>query len=126
MPWSGTKRPYGFSPDGAAASWLPQPASWRKLTVQVKEQDAGSTLSFFRRALQARRQVIDGLGPEIRFGAARPGVLVYHRDPGFTCAINCSSRPYDAGHLGEPVISTAAGEITGGALPPDSAAWFRS
>jgi alpha-glucosidase len=127
MPWSGTKRPYGFSPDGAAKSWLPQPPSWRKLSVEAQDNEPASTLNFFRHALTTRSRVIRGLGPSVRFGPARPGVLVYHRDPGFTCVLNCSSRPYDVSDYGEPLItSTDDATVARGVLPPDSAAWFQT
>ncbi len=126
MPWSGSKRPYGFSPDGATKSWLPQPSLWRRLSVEAQESDDASTLHFFRRALDTRRKVVGDLADRLRFGVARPGILVYHRDPGFTCVVNCSSRPYDVSGHGELVI-TSADETTvaEGVLPPDTAAWFR-
>jgi alpha-glucosidase len=89
--------------------------------------DPGSTLNFFRHALATRSRVVPELGPSVRFGDARPGVLVYHRDPGFTCVVNCSSRPYDVSGYGDPLITSAdAATVAGGVLPPDSAAWYQT
>jgi alpha-glucosidase len=127
MPWSGTKRPYGFSPDSVKKTWLPQPTGWRGLTVEAQDKDLDSTLNFFRHAIAERRKVIGGLGPDVHFGTGRPGVLVYHRDPGFTCVVNCSKRPYDVSHHGELLVTSADhATVVGGTLPPDSAAWFQS
>ncbi len=136
IPWAGSKRPFGFSPDGAAKPWLPQPASWRGLSVEVQEADPDSTLSFFRRALAQRRLVIGGLEQAVRLPHATPGVLVLAREPGFTCVLNCSKRNVSLGRLaaslggrddgfGELLISSGddAG-VASGVLPPDTAAWF--
>ena len=136
IPWSGTKRPYGFSPDGAEP-WLPQPPSWRGLSVEVQDGDAGSTLSFFRRAIAERRAVFGELDQRVRLPRSPPGVLVVERDPGFTCVLNCAKRAVrlsllagstdGAGHgLGDLLISSGSEEaVSNGVLPPDTAAWFR-
>jgi len=45
LPWSGTRPPYGFSPEGSAADpWLPQPDDWAGLTAEAETGDPGSML----------------------------------------------------------------------------------
>jgi alpha-glucosidase len=109
LPWSGTRRPYGFGPDGSTA-WLPQPASWRRLSVEAQDRSSGSTLAFFRQALAARRQVVSSLGSRITFGRGPAGTLVFSREPGFTCVLNAGKRPVRLVRVqpGQPDPSDAA------------------
>ena len=55
LPWSGQTQPYGFSPAGAAPSWLEQPANWGRLTVEAEARDAGSMLALYRAGLRLLR-----------------------------------------------------------------------
>ncbi|GAA2274429.1 glycoside hydrolase family 13 protein [Nonomuraea roseoviolacea subsp. roseoviolacea] len=41
LPWTKT-RPFGFTPPGADAPWLPMPDSWAELSVEAQEQDPGT------------------------------------------------------------------------------------
>jgi alpha-glucosidase len=136
IPWAGTKRPYGFSPDGAEP-WLPQPPSWGGRSVEVQEGDAGSMLGFFRKAIAARKAVFSDLDQRVRLPKSPPGVLVVERDPGFTCVLNCRKRAVklsllsssvgDTGHGLRDLLVSSGDDVTvaGGVLPPDTAAWFR-
>src|SRR5262249_5876004 len=89
IPWSGKEPPFGFTLDGArAAPWLPQPPSWRMLTVQAQTGDGRSMLELYRRALQIRREhpaLGDGV---MRWVDAPGGALAFARDPGFVCIVN--------------------------------------
>ncbi len=51
IPWSGSAPPYGFGPLPDGPSWLRQPESWAKLSVEAQSGDPGSTLEFYRAAL---------------------------------------------------------------------------
>ena len=53
VPWEGDTPPFGFSdnPD----TWLPLPPDWAALTVEKQFDDPASTLSFYRRAIELRR-----------------------------------------------------------------------
>ena len=55
LPWSGQAPPFGFSPDGVTP-WLPQPESWRDLTVEAQDGDPASMLTLYRAALRLRRE----------------------------------------------------------------------
>jgi alpha-glucosidase len=48
LPWSSSGSSLGFSPPGAAAPWLPQPADWVDLTVAAQADDRGSMLTLYR------------------------------------------------------------------------------
>src|SRR4029453_14203882 len=94
LPWSGKESPFGFSPDGAVAGpWLPQPASWRYLTVEAQQGDPASMLEFYRAALRIRR-IHPALGDGSMIWLEAPAdVLAFRREPAFTCVINMSTMP---------------------------------
>lgn len=60
MPWEANQEAFGFSPTGS--SWLPQPAQWQEIAVDIQESDEHSSLSFFKRMYALRK--------ELRFGQA--------------------------------------------------------
>ncbi len=136
IPWAGTEPPYGFGADGTTP-WLPQPSSWRNLTVEAQDNDASSTLNFFRRALAARRTLVGQLDRQVRLPRTPPGVLVIEREPGLTCVLNCGKRAVSLSRLtaagesasrglGDLLISSGDDSaVTAGTVPPDTAAWFR-
>ncbi|MFZ0089311.1 MAG: glycoside hydrolase family 13 protein [Solirubrobacteraceae bacterium] len=124
IPWSGVAPPFGFSPDTASAPpWLPQPQSWRALTVQAQTGDERSTLELYRRALEIRRERPElGEGP-LDWVDSPAGALVFSRPDGFVIVVNMSADP-----LPPPPGATlllASGPLTGdGEVPVDTAAWF--
>ena len=69
IPWSGAEPSYGFG--AGRASWLPQPAEWAQMSVGAQQGVPGSTLEFYRAALQVRR----------REPALGDGVLVWLTTP---------------------------------------------
>jgi alpha-glucosidase len=123
MPWSGTVPPFGFGP-GDGQPWLPQPAEWKALSVEVQREDPGSTLSFYREALAVRREVTAALSGEVSILGTAPGTLAFRRDD-LVCMVNCGTRtaklPAEAGQL-----ILASGPLPDpGRLLSDTAAWFR-
>jgi alpha-glucosidase len=119
LPWSGDDPPFGFSPPGSVAPWLPQPADWRTLTVAAQQGDPSSMLELYRSALRAR----DFTGP-LTWLDAPPGVLTFARDDGFLCAANLSGSPVV---LPSGSLILASGPLyADGTLPPDAAAWLRA
>jgi alpha-glucosidase len=122
LPWSGAAAPYGFGPAG---SWLPQPDTWRELSVEAQRGDPRSTLELYRSALRLRRE-LPGLGDgPMTWLEAPPGVLALSR-PGFVCTANTSGEPVELPVPGRPVLGTAAVEFTGGKvrLPGDCCVWW--
>lgn len=84
IPWVSDAHGYGFGPavvesavlgDAAngppgAEPWLPQPASFAALSVDVQQDDPTSTLELYRRLLAARRSLGLGRGSFSFVGAA--------------------------------------------------------
>jgi alpha-glucosidase len=123
LPWSGSEPPFGFSGDGAAAPWLPQPSDWADRTMRSQAARPDSMLTLYREALRLR-----GAQPELGDGSmtwlsAEPGVLAFARgDGGFACVVNLSDTP-TALPAGELLL--ASDPVVDGQLPPDTAAWLR-
>ncbi|MFC4942301.1 glycoside hydrolase family 13 protein [Pseudonocardia sp. GCM10023141] len=122
LPWSGSAPPFGFGPDGAAPTWLPQPADWATLTVEAQAADPGSMLSLYRDALRIRRAEL-GDGP-MRWLPAPDGVLAIERGPRFRCVLNMSDQPVPLPT--HTAVLLASGPLVAGELPPDTAAWLRT
>jgi alpha-glucosidase len=119
IPWDGTKPPYAFGP-GEGQPWIPQPDDWEDLTVEAQLADDGSTLSFYRRALAARRAYAGTAGDAVRLLEAPADVLAFERG-GLRVHLNCGEHavPLPAG---EPLI--ASGPLVDGRLPADTAVWL--
>jgi alpha-glucosidase len=125
MPWSGTKPPYGFTPDGAKSEpWLPQPKNWASLTVQAEVADSGSMLSLYRTALSIRRShpaLGDGTMTWID---SAPDVLAFSRGLGFVSVTNLSNVPVELPSYTRLLLTSTP--LEGGLLPTDSTAWLRT
>ncbi|WP_341358105.1 glycoside hydrolase family 13 protein [Georgenia sp. M64] len=122
LPWSGDTPPYGFSPDGGA-TWLPQPGDWAALTVEAQSADPASMLTLYRDVLRLRREQLRGRGEALRWLDVADGVLAFEREGGLCCAVNLSG---DAVELPAGEVLLASEPLSGAALPPDAAAWWRA
>lgn len=124
MPWEGTAPPFGFSanPD----TWLPIPPEWDRLTVERQLTDPDSTLNFFRELIRLRRSAFrfdsnDRFdGNDVEWVRSDERLLAF-RSGGVLCVLNTGTRaaPLEPGRL-----LAASAPLTGGRLPPDSAAWL--
>ncbi|OBF61936.1 alpha-amylase [Mycobacterium sp. 852002-50816_SCH5313054-b] len=120
IPWSGNAPPFGFSTTGD--TWLPMPADWAALTVEKQRDDPDSTLSFFRRALEIRRERAEFTGDGLDWQAATRDALIFRRrGGGLLCALNAGRRAM-ALPPGELILASAP--LVDGKLPPDAAAWL--
>ncbi|WP_274557720.1 glycoside hydrolase family 13 protein [Streptomyces spiramyceticus] len=122
MPWSGGEPPYGFGPAG---SWLPQPDTWKSLTVEAQTGDPLSTLELYRSALALRRE-LPGLGDgEMEWQESAEGLLTFTR-PGFACTLNTTDHEAELATPGRLLIASAAPVFSDGtvALSADSCAWW--
>ncbi|KHO23939.1 alpha-amylase [Mycolicibacterium setense] len=118
MPWSGDTAPFGFSSN--SDTWLPMPAQWASLTVQRQQSDPSSTLEFYRRAIQLRSGRAEFAGSRVELTTS-DDILTMRRDGGLTCVLNTGTGPAP---LPPGEILLTSGELIGGRLPADGAAWL--
>jgi alpha-glucosidase len=124
IPWARIGTGFGFSLTEAGACpaepWLPQPPDWGKYSVDSQLADEHSFLNLYRAALRLRRD-----HPALGRGTLRwieAGLLCFAREPGFILAANLGTAPAPLPPHRE--ILLASGPVTGGGLPPDTAAWL--
>ena len=120
LPWSGDAAPFGFSPEGSADPWLPQPASWSELTADKQVGDPGSMWTFYRDTLALRRRAWVPAGP-LTWQEAGPGLLAFRRGD-LECWLNTSGATVPL--RGEVLLASSPVGDDGG-LPHDAAAWVR-
>jgi alpha-glucosidase len=120
LPWEPEGDSSGFSESGK--SWLPQPASYKKLARSIQEQDSESTLSFYKAALGLRKQ--RGLG-EGTFGWLAghlgPETLGYENS-GVKVLYNFGVQPVDLSSF-EILISSEP--LSGKQLATNQCAWVK-
>jgi alpha-glucosidase len=124
IPWSGTQPPFGFSPpDATAPPWLPQPPSWRTLTVEAESGDGTSMLELYRAALRIRRnQPALGDG-DLSWIGVPAGALAFARSPAFVCMTNVSADAVPV-PAGATILITSGPLGAGGTVPPDTTVWL--
>ena len=124
LPWSGTRPPYGFSPEGSVADpWLPQPDDWAGLTAEAETGDPGSMLELYREALRLRRLTPALGGGPLTWLDLPEGVLGFTRDPGFACVVNVTGA-HVAMPEGYDILLTSDDLDAEGRLPAATSAWL--
>jgi alpha-glucosidase len=121
LPWSGQEPPFGFSPEGVTP-WLPQPDSWRDLTVEAQDGDPSSMLTLYREALLLRRETPGLHAAGLAWRDSAPDVLDFNRDGALRCVVNLSSSPVE---VPADRILLSSSPMEAGQLPPDTTAWLR-
>jgi alpha-glucosidase len=81
-------------------------------------------LELYRAALRVRRSRAELGADQLTWFPAGDGVLAFTRPGGFACVVNISGAPVALPDHGEVLL--ASGELAGGLLPPDTAAWLRT
>ncbi|WP_329131126.1 glycoside hydrolase family 13 protein [Streptomyces sp. NBC_01476] len=123
MPWAGTSQPFGFSPEGSAEPWLPQPADWAARTAEVQSADPASMLSLYRAAVRLRAAE-PGLGDgPLRWLPTVPEVLAFRRGERFVCLVNLSAVPAELPRH-EEILLTSGPLSDDGRVPADTAVWL--
>ncbi|BFV60300.1 glycoside hydrolase family 13 protein [Kitasatospora sp. CMC57] len=126
IPWSGTEAPYGFGPTVGGPSWLPQPAEWAGLSVEVQTGDPTSTLELYRSALTIRREHQDlGAGTSVEWLETPADVLAFRRGS-FVCTVNAGAEPVRIAAPGRILLSSTEAVAVDGetVLPADSTIWW--
>ncbi|MCH6469245.1 glycoside hydrolase family 13 protein [Sinomonas terrae] len=121
LPWEAAPAEgssFGFGSNG---SHLPQPAWFADYAASVQAADAGSTLSFYRRALKLRHelQAAEALGWQ---DSADDDVLHFVRPGGWHVVANFGTAPVV---LPEGEVLIASADVEGGKLPGEATAWVR-
>jgi alpha-glucosidase len=88
--------------------------------VEAQAADPGSTLSFYRATLAARRDLLAAAGDDVRAIEVHSDVLSFARGP-YAVVLNCGDSPVDL-PAGEVVVSS--GPLADGVLPADTAVWL--
>jgi alpha-glucosidase len=120
LPWEPEGDSSGFSESGK--SWLPQPSSYKELARSIQEKNSESTLSFYKTALELRKQL--GLG-EGSFSW-----LVNHKGPetlgyensGVKVLYNFGVQPVD---LSSFEILLSSQQLSGKQLANNQCAWIK-
>jgi alpha-glucosidase len=124
LPWTTDGTNFGFSPPGSQPSWLPQPTDWGRRSVEALEADPDSTLHLYRAALRIRAQE-PGFGDgTMRWLDPGPEVLAFDRG-GVVCTINFGPAPITIAADAE-VLLTSGPLTPEGAIPQDTAVWYRT
>jgi alpha-glucosidase len=124
MPWSGTRPPFGFSPEGTTVPpWLPQPETWARRTAAGQDIDPQSMLSLYRQALRLRRAEPALLEAGLDWLPVGNGALAFRRGADFACVINLGDAPCPLPAGARVLLSS--GPLVDGKLPTDTGAWLR-
>lgn len=120
LPWSNVVAPYGFSPDAAVDTWLPQPPHWSSHTAEAQDGDPDSTLNLYRAALAERptRWVDAG---DVEWIATAPEVVAFRRGDS-QCWVNTGEAPAALPSGARVILASESGTETH--LPADAAAWL--
>ena len=123
LPWSGTKPPYGFSPNQNVRLWLDhQPDDWAPLSVEAQTADPASMLSLYRAGLRIRRQAPWGVESQLRWLDYGDDVIAFTRGEGFLCIVNFGSQPLPLPAGAEVLMGSA--DLVGDKLSQDTTVWL--
>jgi alpha-glucosidase len=122
LPWNSEESEFGFT---KGHSWLPIPESWQELSINKQEEDKGSSLHLYRRALRARRQLFKGDREIIWREDGADGLLVFERGD-VLVLLNASKDEKSYSASGELLLSSHSGITSDGKkikLPNATACW---
>jgi alpha-glucosidase len=127
IPWTTDGPSLGF---GSGDPWLPQPASFARLSVQAEEGVPDSTLELYRSALAHRRAL--AVEHAVDWLASPEGSLAFRRRTGdgswVVCVVACTSAAVPLPAYDEVLVASddlATGPDGETLLPGDTAVWLR-
>ena len=122
LPWNSEESEFGFT---KGHSWLPIPESWQELSINKQEEDKGSSLHLYRRALRARRQLFKGDSEISWHEDGADGLLIFER--GSTLILlNTSQSEKSYAVSGDLILTSHSSVISDGqeiTLPQSTACW---
>lgn len=121
LPWTKSGPSFGF---GSSHAWLQQPADWADRSVQAQEHNPDSMLSFYKLALQHRRDLSALRSGEFEWQNSAPELLVFTRSPRFVCVVNFAPYPVPFEDFGGSRIILSSGPVDGLYLAPESTVWL--
>ncbi|MGH8948302.1 MAG: alpha-amylase family glycosyl hydrolase, partial [Acidimicrobiia bacterium] len=116
IPWAPVGASYGFGSDGA---WLPQPASWERLSVESQVAAPNSTLELYRTALRLRSEHLEEI-ESLDWVDAGLGCLAFRRGS-VLVVVNFGPQP---AVMPPGDVLVASNPLDSGALPADTAVWL--
>lgn len=125
LPWTRTGSSFGF---GDAPAHLPQPAWFGEFSVEAEENDRASTLSLYRAALDARRelQTAEELEWVAGYSSTDSDLLHFVRPGDWHVLCNFGTTPV-ALPTGEVIVASGPlSEVAGAELPGETAVWIRA
>jgi alpha-glucosidase len=133
LPWDGSTGSNGFSSVDASETWLPVPEYYAPLGVARQSGDPTSTLEFYRRALQLRRELGLGAGSFVSVEASVDGAVTFgsgtvaFRNGAVTVVANVSADPLPIPDGARILLSSASPATSPGAdrvVDEDTTVWF--
>jgi alpha-glucosidase len=122
MPWEPTPPGFGFT---TAVPWLPIPDEWVNKSVVAQQQDAGSMLALYRRALALRSASEALRGGSFAWQESPSGSLMFAREGGtdtVVCTVNIDAEPFEL-PAGEVLLTSEP--VRDRRLTANAAAWIR-
>ncbi|WOO83735.1 Oligo-1,6-glucosidase [Vanrija pseudolonga] len=116
IPWVADAPNMGFGP--GAAPHLKQPEVYKQYAVDVEDKDPKSTLNFYRKAINLRRELQGA--EELVWKSDTPDVIHFERPGGWQSITNFGK---EAIALPEGKVVVTSGELVDGKLPQDTTAW---
>lgn len=121
LPWTRSGPSYGF---GSRHAWLEQPADWAERSVEAQKDDPTSMLSFYKLALQHRRNLPALRSGEFEWQTSAPELLVFTRSHRFMCVVNFAPYPVPFDGRGGARIVLGSSPVDGKYLAPESTVWL--
>ncbi|MFM1953537.1 MAG: hypothetical protein RL187_746 [Actinomycetota bacterium] len=119
IPWESDAPAFGFNQTGS--TWLPQPASFKRLSRDAQEGVTGSTLELYKHALRLRAEHRLGSG-DLEWLPGFKDAVVAFRNGSIAVIANTGD---DDVTLPEGDVIVTSNPLHEGALPPHTTAWIQ-
>lgn len=130
LPWDASLPSFGFSPEGSAKPWLPQPPQFASYAARQQADDSSSFLCLTQELIHKRHHLFPRSTPINWLVTDSPDVLAFRRSDA-ACIVNFGTNPYSIpDEWMKEVICTSAKDSLETAegktyLQPDKAVWLQ-